>query len=161
MLVRMLVPMRMMRIYPSVVMVVPPVAIMPFVKLVEIAFIAPFGMIFGPLGMMTVEPAAIVVMPPVRLVPIAIRAVCAPSFVARQLSPGLGMVIHELSQVRMPFPPFPVVNQVRISLEIGLYRGTFVNKVVQALFVVVLSRRNRRHRHREENDRTSKRAFEM
>jgi len=65
MLVRVLVPIRMMRIDSIGVMIVPPVAIVPFVTLVEIAFIAPFGMIFGPLGMVTVEPAAIVVMPPV------------------------------------------------------------------------------------------------
>ena len=96
MLVGMLVPIRMMRIYPIGVMVVPPVAIVPFVMFIEIAFIAPFGMTFGPLGMVTVEPAAIVIVPPVSFVPRVVGSIVAPSFVASHLSPGVRMVLHEL-----------------------------------------------------------------
>lgn len=83
MFVRVLVPIRMMRIDPVGMMVVPPVAIVPFVMFVEVAFITPVGMILGPFGMMGPHPAAIVIVPPVSLVPIVIGAVCAPAVVVR------------------------------------------------------------------------------
>src|SRR6266436_8040298 len=137
-------PVGMMIADPIGAMIGPPVAIMPFVTLVEIAFIAPFGMIFGPFGMMAVEPAAIVIVPPVSLVPIVIVAIGAPSVVVRHLSPDVRMGLHELLQSGMLFPPRPVVNQVGISIELLLQLGTFIDKVVEALFVVVLGRRNRR-----------------
>jgi hypothetical protein len=83
MLVRMLVPIRMVLIDPVGMMVVPPVAIVPFVMFVEVAFITPVGMILGPFGMMGPHPAAIVIVPPVSLVPSVIWAVRAPAVVVR------------------------------------------------------------------------------
>src|SRR5258708_25719887 len=83
MLARMLVPIRMMRIDPVRVMVMPPVAIVPFVMLIEVAVASPVGMILGPFGMVGPHPTAIVLMPPVSLVPIVIGPVSAPSVVVR------------------------------------------------------------------------------
>jgi len=155
MLVRMFVPVRVMRIDPIGMMSVPPFAVVPFVTLVEVAVAFPISMIVGPFGMVSPHPAAIVLMPPVGFVPVVIGAVGAPSLGARQLSPRLGMVIHERLQIRMSFPPCPVVNQVGISRELLPQLGTFIDKVVKTLLVVILGRRNRRHRHREEHDRNS------
>src|ERR1700722_18998721 len=150
MLIGMLVPIRMMRIDPIGMMVVPPVAIVPFVSLVEVAFIAPFGMVLGPFRMVFIEPAAVVIVPPVGLVPFIVGTVGAPSIAAFHLSPDIGMVLHELPQPRMIFPPLFVVNQVGIPREFPLHLGMFVEPTVEARLVVILGRRNRgQHRHRE------------
>src|ERR1700722_3959573 len=162
MLVRMLVPIRMMRIDPIGMMIVPPVAIVPFVSLVEVAFIAPFGMILSPFGMVFVEPAAVVLMPPVGLVPLVIRTVGTPSIAVFHLSPDVGMVLHELPQLRMLVSPIFVVNQVGIALEFALHRRVTVQKIVQALLVVKLSaRRRRHHRHREQHNQNGRHDLEM
>ena len=92
---------------PVGMMVVPPVAIVPFVMLVEVAFITPVGMILGPFGMVGPHPAAIVIVPPVSLVPIVIGTVGAPSVVVRQLSPDVGMVLQERLQSQDAFPATP------------------------------------------------------
>src|SRR5579863_6300906 len=152
MLVGVLVPIRMMRIDPIGMMIVPPVAIMPFVSLVEVAFVAPFGMILSPFGMVFVEPGAVVLVPPISLMPLVIGTVGAPSVAAFHLSPDIGMVLHELPQLGMLFPPFSVVNQAGIPLELGLHVGMIVEETVQARLVVVLGRRHRRHRHRAQHN---------
>jgi len=123
-LARMLVPIRMMRIDPIGMMVMPPVAIVPFVMFVEVAVASPVRMSVGPFGMVGPHPGAIVIMPPVRLVPSVIGAIGAPSTAVGHLSPDVGMFLHERLQVRMPFSPRLVVDQVGISLELVPQFGT-------------------------------------
>src|ERR1039458_7275708 len=76
---------------------------------------SPVCMILGPFGMVRVHPTGIVLMPPVSLVPIVIGAVCAPAAVTWELSPDVGMVLHELLQIRVLMAEFLVVNQVGID----------------------------------------------
>src|ERR1700731_4838338 len=121
MFIGMLVPIRMMRIDPIGMMVVPPVAIMPFVSLVEVAFIAPFGMILGPFGMVFIEPAAVVIVPPVGLVPFIVGTVGAPSIAAFHFSPDVGLFLHDPPHPGFFFPPLFVVNQVGIPPEFPLH----------------------------------------
>src|SRR5271154_903896 len=100
---------------------------MPFVMLVVVAWAyacdraSPAGMRRGPFRMVLVYPAGIVLMPPVGIVPVIIGAVGAIAAAVRDLTPDLGMVLHELLQSRMFVPPFPVVDQAGISLQLGLH----------------------------------------
>src|SRR5208337_2553239 len=121
---------------------------------------SPVRMILGPFGMVGVHPTGIVLMPPVSLMPIVIGAVCAPAAVIWELSPDVGMVLHELLQIRVLMPEFPVVNQVGIPLQLLPQSGMLAEKIVQARFVV-LGRRDRRHRHCEQHDQNGWHDFEM
>src|SRR5271165_7371806 len=91
----------------------------------------------GPLGMVLVYPAGIVLMPPVGIVPMSIWAVSAIAAAVGDLAPDLGIFLHELLQSRMLVAPFPVVDQARISLPLGLHILVAVEPVIQALFAVL------------------------
>src|SRR5277367_2396854 len=59
---------------PVRMMVVPPCAIMPYVRFVIVAVIdAPLRIHCHPLGMMVVNPAGMIFMPPVRVMPFMMR----------------------------------------------------------------------------------------
>jgi len=116
----------------------------PFGMSILVGF--PVRMVLRPFGMVLVHPAGIVLMPPVSLVPTVIGTVGAPASGVRQLSPDVGMVLHEGLQIGVLFSESLVVNQAGIPLELRLQCGTLIEKCVQAFFLVLGRRDRRRHR---------------
>ena len=90
--------------------------------------------------MVLVYPAGIVLMPPVGVVPMFVGAVGAIAAAVRDLAPDLGIFLHELLQSRMLVPPFPVVNQAGIPLQLGLHILVAVEPFIQARFAVLRRR---------------------
>src|SRR5690349_4601166 len=108
-------PVRMVLLGPFAMVLVPPVARVPAMRVVPVAVAAPGGMVLGPFRMMLVHPLWIVGVPPFLVAPDSPAVVGAVLIANLPLEPRV--MLHEGLEIRVFIEISGIVQQVRIVLQ--------------------------------------------